>query len=148
MINLRSTSFSPDQKIPEKHSGDGGDLSPPLTWNGGPPDTKEYALICDDPDAPMEEPFVHWVLYNLPASQNSIPEGSNGGGTEGKNTAGKNKYMGPKPPPGHGVHHYHFKLYALDTKLDLGPGATKNELLKAIEGHVLEEGELIGTYER
>jgi Raf kinase inhibitor-like YbhB/YbcL family protein len=148
MITVKSSAFAADEKIPMKHTGEGEDISPPLTWEGAPDPTKEFALICDDPDAPRDEPFVHWVLYKIPAGQSSLSEGKVGDAVEGKNDFGNVGYGGPMPPPGHGVHHYHFKVYALDREVFLGAGATKAELLKAINGHVLDQGELVGTYER
>lgn len=148
MFKLTSSAFEADARIPKKYTGEGEDLSPSLSWSGVPDGAKELALICDDPDAPMPEPFVHWVLYGIPADRSSLPEGSAEGITEGQNDFGNSGYGGPMPPPRHGVHHYYFKLYALDKAVDLGPGATKKELLRAMEGHTLEEAELIGTYER
>jgi Raf kinase inhibitor-like YbhB/YbcL family protein len=155
-IKIGSEAFQPNQPIPRKHTGEGADLSPPLRWSNVPPGTKQLALIMDDPDAPRDEPWVHWVLYNLPTQVDRLPEGvetkevlsSPAGAVQGKNSSGKIGYHGPMPPPGHGVHHYHFKLYALDAQLGLKPGLTKNELLKAISDHVLAEGDLVGTYKR
>lgn len=158
-MNLTSTAFLHYGPIPVDHTGDGRDLSPILNWIHVPPHTKEFALICDDPDAPTPEPWVHWILYKIPADWRELPEGV-GNHTESKlpghmlqgcnswtagNTIG---YRGPLPPPGHGVHHYHFRLYALNHSVDLQAGVTKAELLKSIEGHVLEVAELIGTYQR
>jgi len=147
-IAITSTAFTAGGKIPVKHTGEGADTSPPLSWKGVPAGTKELALICDDPDAPRPTPWVHWILYKIPSTKASLAEGSAGGATEGRNDFGNSGYGGPMPPPGHGVHHYHFKLYALDAELSLKPGATKDQLLKAMKGHVLAEGELTGTYER
>ena len=91
---------------------------------------------------------MHWLLYHLPSSLTKLGKGDNGGGTEGVNDFGRPGYGGPMPPPGHGTHHYRFRLYALDAKLSLNPGMTKKELLAAMEGHVVAQGELVGTYER
>ena len=148
MLKLTSSAFEPDQPIPKKYTGEGEDISPPLAWTGVPDNTHELALICDDPDAPMAEPFVHWVVYGLPADVSELPEGSSDGGAEGRNSFGKTAYGGPMPPPGHGTHHYRFVLYAVDTSLELGVGATKNAVLDAMQGHVLEKSQLVGTYER
>jgi Raf kinase inhibitor-like YbhB/YbcL family protein len=148
MIQLTSSAFENGQPIPRKYSGEGEDISPPLSWNGIPEGTEEIAIICDDPDAPTPEPWVHWVVYGISPDKTSLPEGSVEGAKEGTTNFDGKGYGGPYPPKGHGVHHYHFKLYALDQKLDLGPGATKTHLLKEIAGHVLDEGELIGTYKR
>lgn len=158
-IQITSTAFGEGQPIPKKHTGDGADVSPPLAWTNAPADAKSFALICDDPDAPTPSPWVHWVIFNLPAGIDSLPEGvpnaqrpgQPAGAIQGENSFGKGAtigYRGPAPPPGHGTHHYHFKLYALDAELQLAPGATKEELLRAMESHILARGELVGTYER
>lgn len=155
-IQIKSTAFDHDSPIPKRHTEDGEDLSPALAWSGVPSGTKELALIMDDPDAPRPEPWVHWVLYKIPATTQGLPEGvprdaklkSPAGALQGKNTWGTVGYRGPAPPKGHGVHHYHWKLYALDKALELGPGADKAGLLAAIKGHELGMGVLIGTYER
>lgn len=153
---LQSSAFAPNEMIPRKYTGDGEDKSPPLSWSVVPPGTKELALIVDDPDAPTPTPWVHWVLYRIPAEARSLPEGiapslrvaQPAGLAQGKNSWGKIGYGGPAPPKGHGRHRYFFKLYALDSPVDLEPGAAKEALLKAMSGHVLAEGELIGTYQR
>jgi Raf kinase inhibitor-like YbhB/YbcL family protein len=147
-IIVESGVFETGGGIPKKYTGEGADVSPPLRWSGMPDGTKELALVCDDPDAPTAQPWVHWVVYGIPAETTGLAEGSAGGAREGKNDFGKTGYGGPMPPPGHGVHHYHFKFYALGEQLTLGAGATKEELLRAMKGHVLGEGELVGTYER
>jgi Raf kinase inhibitor-like YbhB/YbcL family protein len=159
-FQLTSSAFKNGQPIPRKFTGEGDDVSPPLNWDEPPDGTEELALICDDPDAPSAEPWVHWVIYGMPAGVRSLPEGIAAKQPELKNPVaarqGKNSwdsgvtvgYRGPMPPPSHGTHHYHFKLYALDHKLELGPSATKNQLSAAMKGHVLGEAELIGTYER
>ncbi len=147
-MTVTSSAFEAGERIPTKHTGEGEDVSPPLAWSGAPDSTAEFALICDDPDAPRPEPWVHWVLDGIPAATDSLAEGSTGVGVEGKTSWGTTGYGGPMPPPGHGTHHYHFRVYALDQALELEPGVTKNELLRAMEGHVLAEGELVGTYDR
>lgn len=158
-IEIRTEAFAAGAKIPKKYTGEGADVSPPLTWTGVPENAKELALICDDPDAPSPEPWVHWVIYKIPAASTSLPEGlaktptlkEPAGAVQGKNswTSGQMiGYRGPMPPPRHGPHRYFFKLYALDAPLNLAPGATKPAVVKAMDGHVLAEGQLIGTYER
>jgi Raf kinase inhibitor-like YbhB/YbcL family protein len=154
-VKLTSSALSDGSPIPKKHTGDGGDVSPPLAWEGAPAATKEFALVVDDPDAPTPQPWVHWVLYRIPAGTSSLPEGASRSsglpGVEGKNswkTGNTLGYRGPAPPPGHGVHHYHFRLYALDTTLTLPPRMDKEAVLGAIKGHILAEAELVGTYER
>ena len=157
-IQITSSAFTQGQPIPKKYTGEGDDVSPPLTWSNLPEKTKELALICDDPDAP-EWPWVHWVIYKIPADTKGLPEGvprksqpkEPAGAVQGKNSWPEGEdigYRGPMPPPGHGVHHYHFKLYALDAPLAAEPGLEKKALLEKIEGHVLAEGELMGTYQR
>jgi Raf kinase inhibitor-like YbhB/YbcL family protein len=137
-----------------KYTGDGDDVSPPLSWDDVPSGTKQFALICDDPDAPTPQPWVHWVLYLIPHTTSDLPEAAGSTsdlGVEGMNSWKSGKrvgYRGPAPPPGHGTHHYHFRLYALDSELALPPRQPKEAVISAIRGHVLAEAELIGTYER
>ncbi len=148
VLTVRSAAFAEGGPIPKKHTGEGEDVSPQITWSGAPAATAEFALICDDPDAPRATPWVHWVLYNIPADVKELPEGAKGIGTEGVNDSNMAEYNGPMPPRGHGVHHYHFKVYALDAKLGLKPALTKDELLAAMKGRVIAQGEIVGTYER
>ena len=147
-IEISSPAFNAGEVIPKKYTGEGEDVSPPLEWRGLPAETKEIALICDDPDAPTAEPFVHWVIYKIPGDRTSLSEGNAQGALEGANDFGGKGYGGCMPPEGHGVHHYHFKVYALDTELEAEAGLSKARLLEEMEGHVLDEGALIGTYER
>lgn len=149
-IEVSSAAFKQGAPIPKKHAyaGEGQNVSPPIAWTGIPSGAKEIALVCDDPDAPRDEPWVHWVAYKIPAAAKGLLEGSAGGALEGKNDFGKPGWGGPMPPKGHGTHHYHFKVYALGQPVSLKAGATKKELLAAIAGKVLAEGELVGTYER
>jgi len=148
MLVLSSTAFNDGEAIPQKHTGEGADVSPPLAWVGVPEGTKELALICDDPDAPGPKPWVHAVVHSIPAGCSALGEDDTGGGLYGRNSWGRDEYGGPMPPQGDGVHHYHFALYALDAKLALSPGATKEKLLAAMKGHILATAKLIGTYER
>jgi Raf kinase inhibitor-like YbhB/YbcL family protein len=127
-IEVSSPAFEAGATIPKKHTGEGQDVSPPLQWSKLPQGTKEIAIISDDPDAPTHKPFVHWVIYKIPADRKGLPEG---GGTEGAllegtNDFGMTGYDGCMPPRGHGVHHYHFKVYALDTELDAPAGLSKD----------------------
>ena len=151
-IKITSTAFADGQPIPAKYTCDGNDISPPLQWTNAPANTKSFALICDDPDAPMGI-WVHWVLYDLPASVTGLAEDvaktqfTVSGAKQGMNSWPRLGYGGPCPPPGKS-HRYFFKLYALDTLLDLKPGLIKRDLLKAMEGHILAEGQLMGTYQR
>ncbi|AFY78371.1 Raf kinase inhibitor-like protein, YbhB/YbcL family [Pleurocapsa sp. PCC 7327] len=150
-MKLESTAFIHNELIPSRYTCDGEDISPPLNWNDPPAATKSLALICDDPDAPMKT-WVHWVVYNLPPETRSLPEkipagnSLSNGGLQGKNDFGKIAYGGPCPP--RGTHRYFFKLYALDTMLDLKPGATKAQLEAAMKGHILAQAEFIGHYRR
>ncbi len=150
-MKLESQAFQAESLIPKKYTCDGDDLSPPLSWGTPPDGTQSLALIADDPDAPGKT-FVHWVAYNLPSDRRELPEGvSNGesipnGGTQGKSDFGKLGYGGPCPPGG--THRYFFKLYALDTSLDLQPGASKADVERAMDGHVLTLAELMGRYSR
>jgi len=151
-FELASSAFAAGATIPTKHTCDGPDLSPPLSWSGAPAGTKSFALVCDDPDAPVGN-WVHWVLYDLPAGTTQLPEGVAAtatlpaGGRQGVNDFKRTGYGGPCPPRGK-PHRYLFKLYALDAKLDLAPGATKRALLDALKGHTLGEAELMGRYQR
>jgi len=158
-IQISSTAFAAGQKIPKKHSGEGEDVSPALAWSNLPPNTQELALVVDDPDAPTPEPWVHWVIYKIPADASGLPENvakdprpkQPNGALQGRNSWPSGQtigYRGPMPPPRHGVHHYRFTLYALDVKLNVQPGLEKNALLKLIQGHVLAQGQTVGAYER
>lgn len=150
MLSITSPAFEDGEAIPAKFTADGEDVSPPLVVRNVPPAAKELALICEDPDAPRPEPWVHWVMYGLDAGTKEIPEGF-AGARQGSNSwpEGKNEgWGGPSPPKGTGTHRYIFTLYALDGAVDLGPGAAKDELEKAMEGHVVTTARLTGTYTR
>ena len=147
-LNLKSDAFVNGQSIPAKYSCIGKNVSPALTWSDPPAGTQSFALIVDDPDAPMGT-WVHWVLFNIPVDQRALAEDLPVTGNAiyfGKNSSGNTRYDGPCPPSG--THRYYFKLYALDTPVDLLPGATKEELLKAMQGHTLAQGELMGTFSK
>ena len=150
-LELTSTAFSEGQPIPARYTCTGEDISPPLAWRGAPPGTQNFALIMDDPDAPGRT-WVHWVVFNLSASTTGLPAAIRadddlpGGALHGQNSWRRSDYGGPCPPSG--THRYFFKLYALDTTLDLARGATKEQVLDALAGHVLAEGQLMGTYKR
>jgi hypothetical protein len=150
-LYLTSTAFVHGQPIPQQQAFDYQNLSPPLHWTGVPPATKSLALICDDPDAPRGT-WVHWVIYDLRPATVELSEGVPAspelanGAQQGVNDFKRIGYGGPAPPPGK-PHRYFFKLYALDLNPDLKPGLTKAELLKAMNGHILAEGQLMGTYQ-
>jgi hypothetical protein len=146
-LQLTSDAFQNGQPIPTQFTCDGADQTPALHWNDPPAGTKSFALVIDDPDAPSGT-FRHWGVFDIPASARSIG-GSQKTGTEVANDFGKSGYGGPCPPKGHGPHHYHFKLFALDTeKLDVATDAKVADVEKAAQKHALAEGELIGIYER
>jgi Raf kinase inhibitor-like YbhB/YbcL family protein len=150
-MEITSTAFANEEMIPRRYTCDGEDISPPLSWRGVPPGAESLALIADDPDAPRKT-WVHWVAYNLPAANGGLPENVPpektivGGGRQGTSDFGRVGYGGPCPPSG--IHRYYFKLYALDAELGLAPGATKEELLQAMAGHVLAEAQILGRYRR
>lgn len=154
-FTLTSSSFAAGTPIPARHTCDGANVSPPLAWSGPPAGTKSFALIDDDPDAPKAGGFVHWVLFNIPASVHDLKEGvPHGprpavppGALQGTNDFGQVGFDGSCPPPGK-PHHYHFTLYALDAPLALDAGARRDEILKATAGHVLGRAALIGLYAR
>jgi Raf kinase inhibitor-like YbhB/YbcL family protein len=151
-LSLTSRAFADGATIPRAHTCDGADASPPLAWRAVPAGTKAFVLVVDDPDAPAGT-WVHWVLYDLPATATALPAGvplgesATVGGRQGKNDFRRVGYGGPCPPPGP-PHHYHFTLYALDAPTGLAAGATKADVLKAIAGHTLGTTKLVGTYGR
>ncbi len=145
-LQLTSDAFTNGQSIPAKYSCKGKNISPALAWNEPPAGTKSFALIVDDPDAPMGT-WVHWVLFNIPAETRSLQENANPNAiSAGKNSSGNMRYDGPCPPSG--THRYFFKLYALDAALSLSPGATKEQVLQAMQSHILAQGELMGTFSK
>lgn len=152
LLKLSSNSFAPGETIPRPFTCDGQDRSPELNWNEPPAGTKSFALIADDPDAPVGT-WVHWVLFNLPPKMRNLPEdlpkkdSLEGGATQGQNDFHRTGYGGPCPPPGK-PHRYFFKLYALDSIVSLDSRATKSDLERVMKGHVLAQGELMGRYGR
>lgn len=148
-MELKSSAFQNGSSIPEVYSCRGDDISPPLQWKGEPEGTVSFALICDDPDAPMGT-WVHWVYYNIPPSIHDLPQAfttdkePSEGGTQGITSFRRTGYGGPCPPSG--THRYFFKLYALDRMVDPGKNAGKAELVKAMKGHILAEAVLMGTF--
>lgn len=150
-LTLSSSAFAQGKSIPAEFSCKGRDISPALAWTGAPANTASFALILEDPDAPGGT-FVHWVIYNIPAVSNGLAEAVapqptfDDGTAQGMNSGSRRYYMGPCPPSG--THRYFFRLYALDTRLDLAQGATADQLRKAMQGHVLAQGELMGTFSK
>ena len=158
-FTITSPEFTDGETVPTRFSGDGEDLSPALAWRGVPEGTKELAIICTDPDAPSPKPWVHWLIYKIAPHERELPEGVPPQAVldapvtafQGKNSWSKGRtigYRGPAPPPGHGLHHYHFRIYALDTQLDVEPGMGIDELMAAMNGHILSDAEIVGTYAR
>jgi Raf kinase inhibitor-like YbhB/YbcL family protein len=145
-IHVTSPAFQNNGNIPRQHTCDGKDINPPLTIANCPQGTRSIALICDDPDAPVGI-WVHWVIWNIDPGvkeikENTVPQGA----VQGMNDLGKHSYGGPCPPSG--THRYFFKVYALDTTFGISPNSTKADLEKAMKGHILAEGQLIGLYKR
>lgn len=150
-LKVTSSAFREGEMIPAKYTADGEDISPPLSWEGLPEGTRSVAIIADDPDAPAGT-WVHWLVWNLPPGTNSLEENVpadnelSGGGVQGTTSFGTVGYGGPAPPSG--THRYYFKVYALDRVLALPSTATKKELERAMEGHILAKGQLMGKYAR
>lgn len=150
-IQVRSPAFGEGEMIPRQYTCTGDGVSPPIAWQAPTDSVESFALVCEDPDAPMGT-FTHWVLYDLPSNVHELPERIPNedhpptGGTHGVNSMHRTGYMGPCPPSG--THRYFFKVFALDTRLGLEPGAGKDDLLEAMEGHVVGKGQLMGKYQR
>ncbi len=150
-MEITSSAFKEGGMIPKKYTCDGEDISPPLEWSGAPANNKAFALLCEDPDAPAGT-WIHWVLYDLPPGVTKLPEQIPSsrelanGGKHGTTSARSLGYHGPCPPSG--THRYYFKLYALDSPTSLAPGATRDQLLKAVKGHILAEASIMGRYKR
>lgn len=156
-LTVTSPTLTAGQPIPKQHSADGENTSPAFAWTGAPATTKSFALICDDPDVPMPQPFVHWVIYNIPGTATGLPANipidpaaampaEIAGATQGPSGFRRPIYRGPAPPPGK-VHNYHFTVFALDVA-GLPAGLTKAQLAEAMAGHIVGQGELVATYER
>ena len=151
-LSVSSSVFAEGEVIPDSYTCQGRDISPPLAWSQPPAGTQSLALIVDDPDAPVGV-FTHWVIFNVPADSGGLPEAVltkaelPSGALQGKNDFGRTGYAGPCPPPGR-PHWYQFTVYALDSRLDLRAGASKEQLLAAMQGHVLAQGKLSGSYQR
>jgi len=166
-ITVESAAFKDGTTIPDDYTSFGKNVSPPLSWSGAPATTRQLAVVCHDPDAPLPGGFTHWVIYKIPATAKGLPEGVPPGasvtasgiagaiqGANGFSAFARRggpppepSYRGPAPPAG-APHHYHFAVYAIDGEVDLQPGLNRNELLKAIEGHIVGQGETIGLYQR
>ena len=157
-IQVESPTLKANQTIPQDHTADGKNLSPALTWSGAPTATKQFALVCDDPDVPMPGGFVHWVVYKIPGTAKGLPAdlpmeatlsapAEIAGTIQGLSGFRRAGYRGPAPPPGK-PHHYTFTVYALDAELPLEPGLNRAQLMEAIKGHIIGQGALVAIYER
>jgi Raf kinase inhibitor-like YbhB/YbcL family protein len=157
-ITVGSPTLKADQTIPADHTADGRNVSPALSWSGAPAATRQFALVCDDPDVPMPGGFVHWVVYKIPGTAKGLPADlpmeatltappEIAGTIQGLSGFRRAGYRGPAPPPGK-PHHYTFTVYALDAELPLEPGLNRAQLMEAIKGHVIGQGALVGIYER
>ena len=147
-LSVSSKAFGQHGKIPRQYTGEGDNRSPPIEWKGVPQGTRQLALVCHDPDAPLPDGFTHWVVYGIPPDASGIPEGGGQSLVQGLNGAGRPGYIGPAPPPGHGLHHYYFWLYALGDATKLAPNLSREALLSTIGKNVTEQARLVGTYER
>lgn len=156
-LTVSSPTIFAGKTVPRDHTADGQNISPALSWSGAPPITKSFALVCDDPDVPIPGGFVHWVVYNIPATATGLPENlpidpavampaAIAGTVQGLSGFKRPIYRGPAPPPGK-PHHYHFTVYALDVS-GLPPGLTRAQLAEAMHGHIVGQGELVAIYER
>ena len=155
-LRVSSPGFADRRPVPDVYAAEGQNVSPPLSWSAGPAGTQSYAVLMEDPDVSDDPPFVHWLLYDVPASVTRLDEAVPGGpappvpdgARQGRNEYGSLGYYGPRPPKGDPAHAYHVQVFALDRVLGLPFGATRAEVLDAMRGHVLAAGETVGTYER
>ena len=153
-ITLTTTSQGADGRLADQHSAYHDNLSPPLRWSNVP-DVKAWAIVVEDPDAPQEHPFIHWMIWNIEGGITHLDQGlpnaqfleTPQAAIQGKNGMGGYGYFGPRPPAGHGLHHYYFQIFALDDFLEMGPDTPLPELLNALKGHTLAKGEMMATYE-
>jgi Raf kinase inhibitor-like YbhB/YbcL family protein len=147
-IAVASSVFGADGPLPRASTAEGEGTPPPLAWANAPSGTRSFVVVCEDPDAPSPDPFVHWIAYGIPATARGLDAQSVSDWKQGKNSKLSVGFTAAAPPPGHGVHHYHFQVFALDEALDVDAGAGRAELLDRMQGHVLAWGELVGTYKR
>jgi Raf kinase inhibitor-like YbhB/YbcL family protein len=146
-LDVTSPAFTDGGMLPLAYTADGASGAPRIEWSNLPPGTKSIAVVLEDPDAPYGRPFVHWLVYDLPPTENAL-DGPPAYGREGKNSMLEIGYKAAAPPAGHGLHHYHFQVFALSTALGLDDGAGRSALLEAMQGHVIAWGEIVATYER
>ncbi len=151
-FKIESPVFRDGSEIPENFTCHGDNHSPPLKWTNVPASAREFALICEDPDAPRNPPFIHWVVYNIKNDVFELPEGISTEDlqtdkfSQGVNSEGNTGYMGPRPPPNTGTHRYYFRLFALDQKMNLPPNLDKDQLEDALTGHIIGEAEIVGRH--
>jgi Raf kinase inhibitor-like YbhB/YbcL family protein len=153
-VTVYSTAQETDGRLADRHSAYHDNISPPLTWSNVP-DVAAWAVIVEDPDAPRDLPFVHWMIWNIPGSSRGLPERipntaeliTPQDAIQGRNDMGGYGWFGPRPPAGHGVHRYYLQVFALDQTIDMGPDTPLNELLNVLKGHTIAKGELVATYE-
>jgi len=146
-LDVRSSAFAHGGTLPVVFTADGSNVAPPIEWSDVPDAARSLVLLCEDPDAPFPQPFVHWMAYGIPPTATSVTTAP-AGCRLGKNSMLKDEYTGAAPPPGHGIHHYHFQVFALDYIPELEAGIGRRSLLEAMRGHVIAWGEIVGTYER
>ena len=152
-IAVKSRAFANGDRIPDAHAGSDG-RSPPIRFGMLPESTRELVLLCEDADIPMPRAFVHWIVIGIPPDLDELREGLppvatplTNGVQQGRNTMGKDGWIGPMPPPGHGAHHYHFQLFALDRRIDVQAPVDRARVVRAMRGHIIGFGEVVGTYE-
>ena len=147
-VQVRSIAFEPNASLPVSCTAEGVGAPPPLHWTNLPESTQSVVVICEDPDAPALEPFLHWLVYGIPADIDGMDAQSQHDWSIGKNSRGETSFTPAAPPSGHGLHHYHFQVFAVDVPVVLKPGAERRDLFEVMTGHVLAWGEIVGTYQR
>lgn len=145
-LEVTSPLFTDGAELPRLGTVDGAGKPLPIAWTAEPAETQSFVLVVEDPDAPLAEPFVHWLVYDIPPAAHAVTDGAPF--VQGKSSLMQVGFTPAAPPPGHGVHHYHFQVFALDAPLGLAEGAGRSEVLEAMDGHVLAWGDLVGTYQR
>jgi Raf kinase inhibitor-like YbhB/YbcL family protein len=145
---VESSSFVAEQALPTSATKEGEGTAPMITWSDAPPSTRSFVLICEDPDAPLPNPLVHWLVYGIPGTTTTIERSPTLVGREGRNSFQRDGWVAAQPPFGHGLHHYHFQVFALDVGIDLRSGAGRSAVVDAMRGHVVAWGEIVGTYVR
>ena len=145
---VESPSFLADQALPTSATREGEGIAPTITWSNVPPNARSFVLICEDPDAPLPNPLLHWLVYGIPGTSIFLERSPSPLGREGRNSFQREGWTAAAPPIGHGLHHYHFQVFALDVGIDLKPGAGRSAVIDAMRGHIIAWGEIVGTYVR